>query len=90
MKKYYLKSVEVAQVKEDETLIILVPSTGMIHELDEVSSFIWEQIPSEGNGIMADFIAEKIVEIYDIDYGTALVDVENILDILCKEKLVYC
>ena len=89
MKKCYLKSNEIAQVREEETLIILVPSTGMIHELDEVSSFIWEQLPSEGKGVTADNITEKIVEVYDIDYDTALIDVEAILDILQKEGLVY-
>lgn len=89
MVKGYLKSTEIAQVSEEEKLIILVPSTGMIHELDEVSNFIWEQIPSEGNGITANCIAEKIVEIYDVDYDTALIDVEAILDILQKESIVY-
>lgn len=90
MKNQYFRSLEIATVKDDDEVIIMVPDTGKIHELDEVSTFIWEQIPETGSTVSAEKVASKIAEIYDVDFETALSDTIGILHYLLDEKVINC
>lgn len=87
MKRYY-RNAEIAVVEECESTIIMVPSTGKIHELDEVSSFIWMQIPKDQEGINVQEIAERLVQAYDVDKITATKDISMIVEILAAESVV--
>ncbi len=88
MNKGYIRSVEIATVQEENLTVIMVPSTGKIHELDEVSTFIWNKIPEVCTEISEEQIVANLMEEYDVDYEVALADVKSVLQVLLDERII--
>lgn len=53
--------------------------------VNEVGAFLWEQLHEETT---AEALAQKVVDAYDIDYQTALKDVEDFLQILLEKEIL--
>jgi hypothetical protein len=65
--------------------LILNPDRGSYLELDDVASFIWSKLQKP---VSPEAIAQAIVVEYDIDYETALHDVEDFIQVHLKKKLL--
>ncbi len=84
----FIQCDEIAVVQDNNVTVILVPSTGKIHELDEIGSLIWTHIPKSGPGISVDELTRIIIEEYDVQYCTAYKDIHSLVSDLLYEKII--
>lgn len=69
----------------DGSTLILEPQNRKAHELNEVGSFIWQEIESVKS---SSELAKKLVEEFEIEESIALSDVDFFLQDLCEKKLI--
>jgi hypothetical protein len=73
-----------ARAVDDET-VFLSPAGDEIHSLDEVGTFIWQQI--DGSRTVADILATLVAE-YEVEETAARSDLGSFIDELAGRKLI--
>jgi Coenzyme PQQ synthesis protein D (PqqD) len=69
----------------DGETLILNREEGCLHQLNPTASFIWDCC--DGNSDIAEII-DRLAAAYEVDYGTARKDVEEVLSNLLSSKLL--
>jgi phosphatidylserine decarboxylase len=73
-----------ARAVDDET-VFLSPAGDEIHSLDEVGTFIWQQI--DGRRSVADILAALVAE-YEVEENEARADLAAFVEELAGRKLI--
>ena len=82
---YFVDEKEIVWRKAGVELIILNLANGHYYTLNETGLLIWDGIV---NQMPAETIAEKISDGYEIDYASALKDVELCIEQLVREAVI--
>jgi hypothetical protein len=83
--KYQLTKIQNSSQVADETIVVNFQN-GYYYGLNEVGTFIWEQLKE--NPLSIAELKEKVLETFEIDETTCENDVQAILKDLIHEKLV--
>lgn len=84
-KKYQLSSNQTSSLISKET-VILNHKDGIYYSINEVGTFIWEQIKIKPRSL--EEIEQAILKEFEIDIDTAKKDINRILTELLNEKLL--
>ena len=66
-------------------VVIISPEDSVVHELNSTASFIWKQVDSQRS---AAEIAARVAEEFDVTYGAALCDTEDLLARFAEKGLL--
>lgn len=69
----------------DEETIVLDRGQGLIHQLNQTASFVWERC--DGRCTLEE-IATRLMEAFDVDFNTAVDDVRKVIEQLEERKLL--
>jgi hypothetical protein len=69
----------------DEETIVLDRRQGLIHQLNQTASFVWERC--DGRCTLEE-IATRLMEAFDVDFNTAVDDVRKVIEQLEERKLL--
>jgi hypothetical protein len=83
--KHPKKRTDVSVRIVDGETVVLDRRHGLIHQLNQTASFIWERCDGDFTG---NEIASQLVEAFDLDVYTAVIDVRNVVEQLRALKLL--
>ena len=83
--KIYIKCPDVIERMIDGEAVLLDLKTGVYYSLNEVGSEIWKLI--DGERSVRD-VVQWVLENHEVERAAAEQDVNELLDDLCKEKLI--
>lgn len=81
----YCRNDDVAWRIIDGAAVIVTPRDGMVHQLNETGTFIWQHLETPAS---ASALASAMCEDYDIDEKTALEHILEFLQILTAKTIV--
>ena len=71
----------------DGCALILTPQQSMAHELNEVATWIWQEIATE---TLVSDLAVKLTEVFDVDLQTADSDIRAFAREMESKGMVQC
>ena len=71
----------------DGCALILTPQASMAHELNEVATWIWQEIESE---TLVSELAVKLTQVFDVELQTAAADIRAFAIEMESKGMVQC
>ena len=82
---YPMKRVDVRVRVVNEESIVLDRRHGLIHQLNQTASFVWERCDGR---YTPEEIARRLMEAFDVDFNAAVDDVRKVIEQLEERKLL--
>lgn len=81
----YIKQSSVSWRNIENTVVILNPAQGNVHELNSTASLLWNKL--DGKNSVSD-LSDQLIEIYNLDQKEAQIDLFDFLKSALESNLI--